>query len=294
MARPLSDLGSKLRLVRRFTGDRFSAKRGYDMRGKMSKARQKTIARYFQVIQELTAKPHIVITPPKGGKLEAFEYTGQRGHSKFVKAIVTLPDPGGRYKFEIDRLRPKGSRFILINRTTREKSWHIPADVFYDVEPDLGFDLDEDLPPEFFADIIEEYGYPGRIYMIEAGEHHMWGDAGPPARVGAKLAQLFVQYGAGHFDSSDRNSHFIGNWFRGVSVFHQADAITYGQSRFAERARSRAERRAQGLTVLPTGHKWRPMINGMLGEFINGEWTGRQKPKAAQKHRRSRKTGRKN
>jgi hypothetical protein len=260
----LSDTKNKLAVVRRYTGDRFSAQRGYDARKPLSRARLKTIDRYFEMIQELTARPHKVVTPPKGGKREAFEYTGQIHHPRFTKAIVHTPDPAAKYVFELDKSRPKGSRFIVTNRRTREKSWHIPAAVFLDENAAL-FDEDEDTPPEFFADVLEEYGEAGEVYLIEAGDYHMWGAAGSVQRVSEKLSDLFKQYGAGNFDAMDKSSHFIGNWFRGVQVYSDArDFRPYLEDRVrAEGARLR-ERGLEPFT------KHRVMKSGAIGTFHQG------------------------
>jgi hypothetical protein len=249
--------------VRRYTGDRFSAAKGYDLRKPMSKARARTIARYFELAVELTSRPHLVVPPPKGGKREAFAYTGQLHHLRFTKAIVHTPEPGDRYSFKLDRTRPRGSRFVVENRRTRERSWHIPAAVFLDENPGL-FDPDEDPDPDFFQGVIEDYGEQAEVYMIEAGENHMWGDAGSPERVGGKLAELFKQYGAGNFDPFDRNSHFIGNWFRGVQAYSAGAALSYMSER-----RVLAASREVKWGLRPREH-FRALRSGDIGRFYQG------------------------
>lgn len=250
--------------MRRFTGDRFSAAKGYDLRKPMSRARMRTIGKYFDMITELTSTPHKIIIPAKGTKRETFEFTGQIHHPKFVRAIIRVPDPEARYSFGIDRERPKGSRFVMINRRTRERSWHIPAAVFLDENENL-YDEDEDVAPEFFEAVLEEYAERGEVYLIEAGDFHMWGSAGHIRRVSEKLSDLFKQYGAGNFDPFDKNSHFVGNWFRGIQVYSDArDFRPYLEDRVAAEGRRLQER---GLA--PFTH-FRILRSGAIGRFYQG------------------------
>lgn len=230
----------------------------------MSKVRGRTINRYYEAILELTSRPHKLYVPKRGEKREAFEYTGQKHLPRFTKAIIGTPDDSARYTFGLDKYRPKGSRFTVTNRRTRERSWHIPAHVFLDENEHL-YDSDIDIDPEFFRAIIEEYAVKGQVYMIEAGDFHMWGDSGEPAHVAKKLATLFKQYGAGNFDPFDRNSHFIGNWFRGIQVFGQDDAVLY----HGERQRFNKHRTTEwGLR--PQEH-FRELRSGDIAHFYRGK-----------------------
>lgn len=217
------------------------------------------------MILELTARPHKIIVPVKGTKKETFEFTGQNKHPKFVKAIIHTPDPNARYIFAIDKTRPKGSRFTVINRRTHERSWHVPARVFLDENENL-YDEDEEIPAEFFEDVLTEYAERGEVYLIEAGEHHMWGSAGHIPRVAEKLSDLFKQYGAGNFDATDRNSHFIGNWFRGVQVFSDArDFMPYAQDRIRAEAKRLTEYGLDPFT------KFKILKTGAIGRFYKGQ-----------------------
>lgn len=260
-----TDLATKLRTIRRLTGDKFTAAKGYDLRKPISKARARTINRYFQLAVELTARPHAIYHPGKirGAKSEAFEYTGQKGYPRFQVAIVHTPDETAKYAFEVDRTRPKGARFVMTNQRTGERSWHIPARVFLD-ENELLFDEDQDIPPEFFEGIIEEYAERGQVYVIEAGESHMWGNAGTPRSVGEKLSELFKTYGAGNFNPADPNSHFVGNWFRGVQVYSPDDFSPY----MLDRMKAGVER--QTKTGMRPGEHFRQLRSGDIGHFYRG------------------------
>lgn len=256
-------------MVRRFTGDRFSGAKGYDLRKGLSKARTRTVEKYYEMLVELTSRPHQVVKPPKGAKREAFSFTGQSRHPRFEKAIIHTPDPGASYSFEIDRSRPRGSRFVLVNDQTQERLWHIPASVFEDVAAEYEADIfaeGEEPDGSFFADVIREYG-AGEVYVIQAGNYHMWGAAGTPDTVGDKLAELFRDYGAGNFDPNDRSSHFVGNWFRGVEVYQDArDFEPYFSARVEAKVRRDQERR--------TSHpfqKIRRLKSGDLGVFERGQ-----------------------
>lgn len=256
-------------MVRRFTGDRFGSAKGYDLRKGLSKARTRTVEKYYEMLVELTSRPHQVITPPKGAKRETFEFTGQRRHPRFTKAIVHVPDPNASYTFEIDRSRPRGSRFVLVNEQTHERMWHIPAEIFVDTAAEYEADIyaeGEEPDGSFFAEVIREYG-AGEVYVIQAGNYHMWGAAGSPDTVGDKLARLFKDYGAGNFNASDRSSHWIGNWFRGVEVF--GDAYDF-EPYFAERVEAKARRDAERHTSHPF-QKIRRLKSGDLGVFERGQ-----------------------
>lgn len=261
-------LSDKLRTIRRVTGKAFSTERGYDLRKGISKARARTIDKYYEMLVELTARPHQVITPPKGAKREAFEFTGQKKHPRFTKAFVHTPDPDAAYRYELDRARPKGSRFVQVNRITGERMWHIPAEVFIDVAAEYGEDIfaeGEEPDGSFFSEVIREYGEDGEVYVIQNGNYHMWGTAGTPDSVGDELAKLFRNYGAQMFNERDRNSHWIGNWFRGVEVF--SDAYDF-QPYFEDRVRAQARRaEARGST---STQKIRRLKSGDIGLFDRG------------------------
>jgi len=261
----LQDFKKQLQIVRRYTGDKFSSEKGYDLRKPISKARMKTVHKYYEMILELTTRPHKTVAIPKGWKREMFEFTGQKAHPRFVKAIIHTPDPEAKYEFSLDKSRPKGSRFNVVNKRTQEKSWHIPAKVFIEGHPAL-FNPDLDIPASFFQQIIEEYGEEGRIFMIEAGEGHMWGSAGSAERVGEKLSSLFKNYGSDKFDPGDKNSHFIGNWFRGVQVYSDVnDLLPYVENR------TRAEVKRLEKYGLPPFTKYKLLRNGQIGYFLRGE-----------------------
>ena len=257
-------LSEKLRIVRRSTGKKFSAAKGYDLRHPISKGRVRTIAKYFDIIAELTARPHTLYRPKKGEKREAFAFTGQSHAPRFDVAIVETPQEGG-YTFGIDRSLPKGGRFVVTNKRTRERTTHIPASVFLD-ENEALYDEDAELSPEFFADVIREYASETRnvAFVIEAGESHMWGDAGTPETVGEHLSILFKTYGAGNFNPFDPASHFIGNWFNGVKVYAPGEIIAI----MNERLGPAAER--QRTWNLRPGEHFRQLRSGDIGHFYKG------------------------
>lgn len=269
----MTDLADKLRTVRRFTGDKFSAARGYDARKPMSKARARTIARYYEAIKELTGRAHMLVTPKRGEKREMFEFTGQARFPRFVKAIIVKPIAADPYTYTVDKTRPKGSRFILVNKRTRERSWHIPAHVFLD-ENEALYDPDADIEPQFFEDVLNEYAVqgPNTAYMIEAGDYHMWGSAGDIPTVSAKLSELFKNYGSDIFDADDKSSHFIGNWFRGIQVFTEHESRTYREERAnAAVTRIREFNKQAGRQVRQYGQSFRVLKSGDIGEFVFGK-----------------------
>lgn len=258
------DIRKKLEAVRAVTGDAFSAAKGYDLRKPLSKRRIKTIEHYYEVLVDLTSRAHVVYTPKKGEKMEAFQFTGQTGMPRFTKAFVHKVDPDAKLSLVMDKARPKGSRFVAFNRRNGQAYYHIPASAF------LAHD-DEDLeaegydPGEFYADVLREYAEDAEMFMINAGPHYMWGSAGQHDLVGQKVADLFRSYGAGQFDSGDKNSHYYGNWFGGVTAFTRAqDAFPY----MRERVRADAKRREERHITTP--EKYRILKSGDIGVFLNG------------------------
>ena len=263
----MGELAEKLQLIRRFTGNRFSAARGYDARKPLSRRRQKTIDKYHGLISDMLARPHVVMTPKKGTKKEVFEYTGQAGYSYFQKAIIHTPDPEASVTFGIDKSRPKGSRFIVTNKRSGERSWHVPAKPFWDVNDEQDAE-NEDLDPFFFEDILQQYAEDAETFLIQAGDHYMWGSAGGHAHVAGKLADLFKQYGSQNFDPWDRQSHHIGNWFRGVTAYASLnDVFPFIRQKANDRYKARQD---AGLDP-NTNVKVRVMRDGSLGRFENGK-----------------------
>jgi len=258
------DIRKKLEAVRAVTGDAFSARKGYDLRKPLSKRRIKTIEHYYEVLLDLTSRSHVVYTPKKGEKMEAFEFTGQTGMPRFTKAFVHKVDPDAQMAFVVDKTRPKHSRFVAFNRKNGQAHYNVPASAFIDEQDDdleaQGID-----PGEHYADILREYAPDAEMFMIAAGPHYMWGSAGQHEMVGQKVADLFRSYGAGQFDPGDKNSHYFGNWFNGVKAYTRAqDAFPY----MRERVRADTIRREERHITTP--EKYRVLRSGDIGVFLNG------------------------
>lgn len=242
----------------------------------MSAARVRTIHKYFTMIEELTSRPHKIITPPKGTRKEIFEFTGQKTHPRFQKAIVVLPDPNEIYRWEIDKRQPKGSRFVLVNKRTKERLWHIPAEMFdrqYSAAYGESMWDEEQLSAEFFEDVLTEYAQEDAIYMIEAGDYHMWGSAGEIPHVAKKIAQLFEQYSHDRFDRYDRQSSWVGNWFRGVQVYGTGDALAYMGERANADIKRLYDRYGNSAPLMQFNH-FRVLKSGDLAQFKHGELVG--------------------
>lgn len=263
-----SDLRKKLDKVRRFTGDRFSAGRGYDARKTLSKKRQKTIERYFDAITELTAREHLLYKPKRGEKKEVFEYTGQKGYGLFNVGIIHKPDSNAHYTFDFDRERPKGSRFQVINKNTGERSWHVPADPFWE------FDGDEDELREYYGDLLDEYAEDAEVFLINAGEHHMWGSAGGADFVADKLADLMNQYGSRYFDPFNKNSNHINNWFRGMTAYaSDRDVAAYLDERAEHQEKQQAKYNYHmvGTDRGNVRSRVRILRDGSIANFVDGK-----------------------
>lgn len=262
----MQDFGKLLRLVRRYTGDAFSAANGYDLRKPLNFGQRMAILRYANRIVELTSQPHVTYRPKRGQKTEAFSYTNQKGWSKFDTAIIHAPDASAKLVFDIDKRRPRGSRFVVTNSNTGQRYYHIPARAF------LGFDEeDEDLSEtEFYEGVLRDYAEDAEFFLIEAGESYMWGAGGGHAAVANKLEKIIQNYGSSNFSANDKNSSHYRNWFRGVTGYTNRFDIVPQIGQALQRQRERGEK----YGIDPT-RRFRRLKDGSIGEFRNGNLLGR-------------------
>lgn len=249
----------KLKVVRKYTGDNFTASKGYDARKPLSRGRKSTITKYYNKIMELTSVATQVYRPKPKEKREAFNYTGQTGYNKFAVAIVRKDEPSQNFRFEIDQTKPKGTRFTAIDRQTGRRYYHLPAHLFNH----------ETLDASEYAAVIEDYTPDAEFYLIQAGESYMGGAGGDAESIGEKLVELFRNYSSTQFDANDKNSHYFGNWFRGVRPFtSRFDAFPlinkYYDSRDKFRKTTGITKRYRRLLGYGAGGR------RLVGEFENG------------------------
>jgi len=278
----LSDIAEKLRTVRRYTGDAFSAARGYSLNKKLNFGQRMAVERYFQKIMELTAKETVTYIPKRGEKTEAFAYTGQTGWRKFKYAIIHKPDRNAKLSFSIDKTRPRGSRFVVTNRLTGQRYYHIPSAAFLWFEdmqlpaPLTDWLKAQDIDPttlneeEFYQLVIEFYAEDAEFFLIQAGESYMWGAGGGPEQVAKKIATIINNYGEALFDASNPNSSYYGNWFRGVTGFtNRFDAFEGISEAMAKRRAWREKYKVR----TPENTTYRTLSDGSIGVFVDGVYT---------------------
>lgn len=263
----VQNVPEKLALIRPFTGDNFKPVKGYDARKPMSLKRLKIINKYYHTTTDLTSRSYDIIVPKSRDKKEVFNYSGQVGFNKFVKAIIHTPDKEASYEFAIEPERPEGSRFVTRNKRTGETSWHIPPEAFEDNTGE--FDQDnEHQDAEFIQQVLEDYAQDANVFLINAGDFHMWGSAGGAHNVANKIAQLRKQYGGDYFNPYDKNSHHIDNWFRGVTAYSASESVG---AYIEERAIARAKRlHDKGLPITMTVFRLRLLQDGSIGLYIDG------------------------
>lgn len=215
-----SPLFASLEKVRRYTGDRFTAARGYDLRKGLNFGQRMAVLKYARKIDELTAKPFVEYTPRRGEKRETFNYTGQKGYSAFTKAIIYHPDPTHKLSFEIDKTLPKGSRFTVIDRGPKERPrapsryFHIDARYFL-----ADWQLYADSFEEYIQMVLDSYSPGAELFLIKAGDGYMWGAGSGRDALASKIDQLMTNYSSAYFDPNNKKSSYFGNWFRGVLAF---------------------------------------------------------------------------
>lgn len=257
----MSDWGKLLRLVRRYTGDAFSPQNGYDLRKPLNFGQRMAVLRYANKINELTSQNHVLYKPKRGEKTEAFSFTGQSGWRKFNVAIVHAPNVKAKLSFEVDKSRPRGSRFIAIDRRNGQRYYHIPAKVFLDAEEEE--DLSE---TEAYQQILEDYAADADIFLINAGESYMWGAGGGHEQVAKKIQAIFQNYGDSMFSAANKNSSHYSNWFRGVTGWTDFNDIRPAMADAFRKKRERAEK-----YHIDTKHKYRRLRDGSIGQFRDGE-----------------------
>lgn len=271
----LRDVRKLLPLVRRYTGDHFTPRNGYHAGRPLNFGQRMAILRYAEKIEELISKPFVTYRPKRGEKTEAFSYTGQKGFRYFDKAIIHKPDPEAELEFRIDRTRPRGSRFVPTNRKTGQRFYHIPPEVFLDIDLlptefiewliEQGEDLEEIAEEVLFEYLIEWYAQDAEMFLIQAGESYMWGAAGSRDAVAEKIQTIINNYGPSLFNANDRKSSYYGNWFRGVTGFtNRFDAFPM----IAEAQRKKRERMEK--YKLKGDKKWRRLKDGSFGLFEGG------------------------
>lgn len=276
----LRDVRKLLPLIRRYTGDHFTPANGYAMNKPLNFGQRMAVLKYAEKIAELTAKPFVTYRPKRGEKTEAFSYTGQSGFKYFDRAIIHKPDPNAELTFTIDRKRPKGSRFVPVNKKTGQRFYHIPANVFLDPDflpsefltwlEDQGEDVEEIAEDVLFEYLLEWYSGDAEFYLIQAGESYMWGAGGSKEAVAEKIQTIINNYGPSLFNANDKKSSYYGNWFKGVTAFtNRFDAFPM-IAEAQKRKRERAEK-----YKLKGDAKWRVLKDGSFGRFEGGKLTER-------------------
>lgn len=282
----------QLKLIRPLTGGFFGASRGYALNRQPNFGQRMAVLKYARVVEELISVPVEIYSPKNAAELlDVLEETGQRkGFKRFKKAIVPKPPTPDDVDYSYDKKRPKGSRLVATSRKTGRRYYHIPADEFldYDVSVD-----NEEFDTSVYEDIIREYAPDAEFFLIQAGESYMWGsalgDGGSLEGVADKIGQIFRNYSASMFDANDKNSSYIGNWFRGVTAFtSRYDAVErmrdalIRQAEFRNKFRTTKERfrvtRDGQVRRFEDGVLWQGhhrLKGNLWGEFVDGIMVGK-------------------
>lgn len=208
---------AQLKKIRAFTGETFTPAKGYAINRKPNFGQRMTVMRYFNKIEELTARPYMTYKPKRGEKTEVFGYTNQIGWRKFNIAIVPQFNPRAELVPVFDKSRPRGSHFMVVDKRpgSGQRMVIIPAKAF--VNWNEGLDPDTDT--SFYEAVIEQYAEDASFFLIQNGSNFMYGSGGQKRDIANKLKSLMNNYSATMFNPNDKNSHFIGNWFKGIYAF---------------------------------------------------------------------------
>ena len=273
----LITIRNKLKAIRRATGDAFSASKGYDARKPLSYRRRKTIEKYYEKLVELTSSPHKVFTPPKGWKNETFSYTTQNGFPRFKQAYIHTIDESASYEYALQRDRPRGSRFVVRNRTTGQEFYHIPATAFLSYNGPIDADFAEWLEEvqgeeiselddvSYYEYVLEYYGADAEFYLIQAGESYVWGSGGGKRKCAEKIALILENYDDTLFASNSESR--VSHWFRGVTAFTDRFSIL---PRMGAAIKKRAQWKRDNKLKIADGVKYRIMRDGAIGRYVDG------------------------
>ncbi len=257
MARNYRD---SLRLIRPYTGRAFTKVNGYSASKKPSFGQRMAVLKYARKVEELLTRPAEILTPKRGEKAEIFRETRQNGFRYFTKAIIPKPPTPVVVHYTLDKTRPRGSQLVATDKKTKQRYYHIPAEVFLE---------SDEIDTEFYKDIIQQYAEDAQFFLIQAGESYMWGSAtgrgGTLDGVAQKIKQILENYSALMFDANDKNSSYYGKWFRGITAFTSVhDALP----ELGKQLRRQAEYRER-FRVGP--QKYRETRDGQTRRFENGE-----------------------
>lgn len=274
-----------LRLVRRFTGDAFQPAHGYDARKPLNFGRRMAVLKYANKITELTSQPTDTYRPKRGEKTEAFEYTGQKGYRKFTVALVPKVNQASRQSYFIDRSRPRGSRFTVVDRSSGQRYYHIPGRLFLadagnilsnadflEWLDTMGYGDPAGLDPDELEDLhdqylIDTYGEDAEFFIIQAGDSYMWSSGGDRRTIKTKIQGIKEKYGDVYFNAANPNSNHYSNWFRGVLAFtDRFDGHKLLTRGFAAKAK-RAEK-----YHITTEQKWRILDGENYPSSRSGHW----------------------
>lgn len=259
----MRNIRKQIEEVRRFTGDAFTSKNGYDLRKPLNFGRRMAVLKYYRKIEELISGPYQEYRPrTKQEKRSAFEYTGQNGYNKFSKAIISKISPSHDYTFSVDKSRPRGSQFVVTDKVSGQRYYHISAQVLLNAEEEAHENGEN--PNEYIEAVIEQYAEDANFFLIQAGESYMWGSAGGAEQVADKISLILQNYGASMFQANDKRSSYYGNWFRGVTAFTRRQDAYPLIAAGLRKKRERMEQYHLGES------KFRRLKDGSIGEFRNG------------------------
>lgn len=285
----MQDIRNKLKALRKLTTG-FDAAHGYDLRKPLTRARIRTIDKYFDKLGELTGGPHQMFAIPKDQKNEAFQYTGQKGFPRFNRIIVHKTDASAEYEASFDKLRPRGSRFFLTDRRTGQRHFHIPASAFLSwghipsedfvrwLEDVKGETVEELEEVSFYEYVLEYYGGDSEFFLIKAGESYMWGSGGPLRNTAKKIQEIINNYDERMFASN--SPHNYRSWFKGVVGFTDRYDI-YPRIGKALKARREFKQKYKLFSKSYPGAKevrMRIMRDGAIGVYVDGVLVDRHYP----------------
>lgn len=241
------DYASKLRLIRLFTHG-FDASSGYSLKNisGLSSSQKREINRYYDVLSQLTYRPHYIYRPRNKQNLRAAKRTNGtdqlskihvgifqvptrrdiEGERRIVKPKVKISRSGEvslHFEHGLKRdtlLFEDAARDILAQEWLEETGERMSPD---DVDYVEAMEYVADFLPELTQQIVDETDY--KYYTVIAGQFEI--GKGVPTffnrnDVAAEVIRLQEIYNPDERDDcdpDDPNSHYWGNWLFGLNAY---------------------------------------------------------------------------
>lgn len=199
----------------------FRGAEGYDLRKPwkdLPKYQRAKLRRYFNIIDPLTAHPFKAVRPRRKDRLKTLQkFSGQTDFPKgMTTAIVPVADPTEKLEVKYSKDNKKVHNIMEgnVGRTIIE----FISDILIN-DPSLAVNL-----------AIAQLPSDTRRLMLMAGDHLIARPIGANFDSLLQAVQYYQgRYGTDNFDPRNKNSHYFGNWMKGIYTYQFKELGTWQQ-----------------------------------------------------------------